>query len=113
MSSSFSILVKQVIQVIIIPTAFPPVNSNLPRLLLLLTHSFQDGLELFLVDLLPQLATARQHDQTAFDVFGAGGFDETNATDAVGGFGLEDLREDGCASFGFASPGSVLAVRVW
>jgi hypothetical protein len=101
-----SILVKQVIQVIIIPTTFPSVHSDLLCLLLLLAHSFQDRLELLLVDLLPQLSTARQHDQTALDVFGAGGFDETNATDAVGGFGLEDLREDGCAGFGFASPGS-------
>jgi len=88
---SLSILVKQVIQVIIIPSAFPPVNSDLLRLLLLLAHSFQNRLELLLVDLLSELSTARQHDQTALDVFSAGCFDETNATNAVGGFGFEDL----------------------
>ena len=88
---SLSILVKQVIQVIIVPPALPPVHCDLFCLLLLLAHSFQDRLELRLVDLLPQLPTARQHDKTAFDVFGAGCLDETNATDAVRSFGLEDL----------------------
>jgi len=102
-----SILIEQVIQVIVIPTTFPPVHSDLLCLLLLLAHSFQDRLELLLVDLLAQLSTASQHDQTTLNIFGAGGFDKTNATDAVGGLGLEDLREDGCAGFGFASPGSV------
>ena len=86
-------------------------HSDLLRLLLLLAHSLQDRLELLLVDLLAQLAAARQHNQSTLDVFCARGFDEADAADAVGGFGLEDLREDGGADFGFAFSGRWLLVE--
>ena len=97
-----SILVQQVIQIIIVPAALPPVHSDLLRLLLLLAHSFQNGLELSFVDLLAQLAAASKHDQAALDIFCARGLDEANTANAVGGFRLEDLGEDRGADFGFA-----------
>jgi hypothetical protein len=49
---TFSILVQQVVQVIIVPTTLAPVHRDFLSLLLLLAHSFQDGLELCLVDFL-------------------------------------------------------------
>jgi hypothetical protein len=49
---ALSILVQQVVQVIIVPTTLAAVHRDLLSLLLLLAHSFQNGLELCLVDFL-------------------------------------------------------------
>ena len=97
-----SILIQQVIQVIIVPAALPPVHSDLLRLLLLFAHSLQNRLELRLVDFLAQLATTSKHDQAALDILCARGLHKADSANAVGGFGLEDLGEDRGADFGFA-----------
>ena len=47
-----SVLIKQVVQIIIVPTALASVHSDLLRLLLLLAHSFQDAFQLLFVDFL-------------------------------------------------------------
>lgn len=101
---SSSNIIKQIVQIVIIPAALAPIHRDLLRLLLLLADGFQDALQLLLVDFLAQLAAARQHDQAVLDVLRAGSFHQPDAADAVGGGGLEDLLQDGGADFGFAFP---------
>lgn len=98
-------IIQQIVQIIIIPPALAPINSDLLSLLLLLANRLEDGLELLLVDFLAQLAAAGEHDQAVFDVLRPRGFHQANAADAVGGRGLEDLLQDGGADFGFAFSG--------
>jgi hypothetical protein len=94
---------KQIIQIIIIPppTPLPRHHNLLLSLLLLLRHTAQQILQLLFGDFRPELSTAREGDQVVLDGGRAGFFDEADSAQAVGGWGGEELGEDGCAGFGW------------
>ena len=96
-----SLQIKQVI--ILIPTPFPPADHNLLLTpLVVFLHRPQQLLQLLFRHLRPQLARPRQHDQPILHVDGAGLFDQADAPQTIGGFGQEDLREDGSSGVGCA-----------
>jgi len=97
-------VLKQIIQIIIVPSSTaPPIHDNLTLLLLLLLRNrTQQLLQLLFCDFCADLARAGEGDEAVFDVGGAGLFDEADAVEAVGGFGEENLGEDGGTLVGFA-----------
>lgn len=70
-------------------------------LALVLGHGVQQLLELVLGDLLAQLTGLGEHDETGFDVSSAGFLNKADATQTIGGFGLEDLVQDSGAAVGY------------
>lgn len=97
------ILIQQIIQIIIVPSTFPPLHRNLFHLLLLLAQCIQNILQLRLGHAISKLAGAGHHDKSVLHIFRARGFDESDAAESVCSVGFEDLREDGCAGFGFSA----------
>ena len=96
-------IISQIQEVVIIIPAAAPTDDNLMLLLVLalvLGHGVQKLLELVFGDLLSQLAALGEHEQPALDVGSAGFLDEADAAQAIGGFGFEDLVQDGGAAFG-------------
>lgn len=75
-----SIIVQQVLQVVIIPTSLSSGHLDSLFLFLLLGHGAEDVLELSLGDLLSELTTACQHDQSVLDVFGTRCLDKADTT---------------------------------
>lgn len=71
-------------------------------LALVLGHGVQQLLELLLGNLLAQLAGLGEHDETGLDVSSAGFLDKADATQTIGGFGLEDLVQNSGAAVGYS-----------
>lgn len=87
---------SQIQVIIVVVPSLAPAHDNL-LLLLLVGHGVQQLLELCLCDLLPQLTRLREHDESVLDVGGSLLFDEADAAQSVGRFGVEDLVEDALA----------------
>jgi hypothetical protein len=96
-----SYIIQQVLQIIIIPS-LPPRHGNLLLRILVLGHSTQQLLQLFFGHLVGQLSGPCQSDQAILDARGTRLFHESYTTQAVGGLGGQDLREQRGAHFGFA-----------
>lgn len=79
-------------------------------MLLVIRHRRQEFLELFLGHLLPQLAGLCQCNQTVLDIGCALFLDETDASEAVRSFGVQDLVEDLLSGFFSLSKRRRLAV---
>lgn len=99
--TSSNVLVKQIVQIIIVPSAFPSLYFDSFLLLLLFGHGSEDVLELLFGDLLSQLAASCQHDQSVLDIFGAFSFDDSDSAKTICGGWFEDLRKNGCARIGW------------
>lgn len=84
-----SALQVQKVIIVIIPS-FSPANNNL-LLLLIIRHGIQQLLELRLRHLLSQLTRLRQRNQTVLDFVRARLLDQTDATQTVRRFGMQDL----------------------
>jgi hypothetical protein len=94
----------QEVVVIVIPPSFSSTDHDFLFLLLfalIFGNCVQEFLELFLVDLLPQLARLRQGDEPVLDVGGTRFLDETYPAQAIRGRRVKNLVEDGCSSFGW------------
>lgn len=96
---------SQVLQVIVVIPDLAARDGDFLLALCILRHRAQKILELFLRDFGPQLAGPRQHDQPVLHVRGAGFLYQADAPESFGGFGRENLGEDGGAGFGFAVSG--------
>lgn len=104
-----NILVEQVVQVIVIPAAFPPLDFDRLLLLLLFGHGSENVLELLLGNLLSQLATSCQHDQSVLDIVSAFSFDNSDSAKTICGGGFENLRKNRRARVGWSEElGAVL-----
>ena len=96
----YSLQIKKV--VVIIPAAFSPSDDDLVLFLLfalVLRNSIQELFELILGYFLSELACLCQHDQPVLDVECARFLDETYTTETISGCRVEDLGQDGSATF--------------
>lgn len=76
--NAFSVLVQEIVQIVVVPAALPPLHRDFLRLLLLLTDRIQDVLELRFRDSCSQLSAPRQHDEPVLDIFRARGLDQSD-----------------------------------
>ena len=78
-------LIKQIVQIIIIPSTLSSLHRKLLLLLLLLRQLRQDVLQLLLRDFLPQLTRPRQHDESILDIFSPRCLDQTYPAQSIRG----------------------------